>query len=137
MYTTLGNISYSRYDTTGIYMIYVETVKEISGLCVCSQKVSLKERVFSSPRSSGTKGKGSPQHGKWKTLRLQEEVSAAGLCLDHADLCITAWGNNCSAAEHILQRCICRGPKSQTFRFQNVLPHRCFNRVLAWVKNQT
>uniref|UniRef100_A0A4W6FJI8 Potassium voltage-gated channel subfamily Q member 2 n=1 Tax=Lates calcarifer TaxID=8187 RepID=A0A4W6FJI8_LATCA len=27
-----------------------------------SQKVSLKERVFSSPRSSGTKGKGSPQH---------------------------------------------------------------------------
>ncbi|XP_062271166.1 LOW QUALITY PROTEIN: potassium voltage-gated channel subfamily KQT member 2-like [Scomber scombrus] len=26
------------------------------------QKVSLKERVFSSPRSSGTKGKGSPQH---------------------------------------------------------------------------
>ncbi|XP_005948224.1 potassium voltage-gated channel subfamily KQT member 2 isoform X1 [Haplochromis burtoni] len=28
-----------------------------------SQKVSLKERVFSSPRSSGTKGKGSPQHG--------------------------------------------------------------------------
>ncbi|CDQ72434.1 unnamed protein product [Oncorhynchus mykiss] len=26
-----------------------------------SQKVSLKERVFSSPRSSGTKGKGSPQ----------------------------------------------------------------------------
>uniref|UniRef100_A0A3Q1BRP4 Potassium voltage-gated channel, KQT-like subfamily, member 2b n=1 Tax=Amphiprion ocellaris TaxID=80972 RepID=A0A3Q1BRP4_AMPOC len=27
------------------------------------QKVSLKERVFSSPRSSGTKGKGSPQHG--------------------------------------------------------------------------
>ncbi len=31
--------------------------------CPCSQKVSLKERVFSSPRSSGTKGKGSPQHG--------------------------------------------------------------------------
>ncbi|XP_061641498.1 potassium voltage-gated channel subfamily KQT member 2 isoform X4 [Phyllopteryx taeniolatus] len=41
-------------------------------LCLCrkdvqpepspSQKVSLKERVFSSPRSSGTKGKGSPQH---------------------------------------------------------------------------
>uniref|UniRef100_A0A8D0AFA2 Potassium voltage-gated channel subfamily Q member 2 n=1 Tax=Sander lucioperca TaxID=283035 RepID=A0A8D0AFA2_SANLU len=30
------------------------------GLCPCSQKVSLKERVFSSPRSSGTKGKGSP-----------------------------------------------------------------------------
>ncbi|XP_077459170.1 potassium voltage-gated channel subfamily KQT member 2-like isoform X2 [Stigmatopora argus] len=29
-----------------------------------SQKVSLKERVFSSPRSSGTKGKGSPQHGE-------------------------------------------------------------------------
>uniref|UniRef100_UPI0037E7008C potassium voltage-gated channel subfamily KQT member 2 isoform X2 n=1 Tax=Semicossyphus pulcher TaxID=241346 RepID=UPI0037E7008C len=28
-----------------------------------SQKVSLKERVFSSPRSSGNKGKGSPQHG--------------------------------------------------------------------------
>ncbi|KAF0034653.1 hypothetical protein F2P81_012411 [Scophthalmus maximus] len=28
-----------------------------------SQKVSLKERVFSSPRSSVTKGKGSPQHG--------------------------------------------------------------------------
>ncbi|XP_078139677.1 potassium voltage-gated channel subfamily KQT member 2 isoform X5 [Centroberyx gerrardi] len=28
-----------------------------------SQKVSLKERVFSSPRSSGTKGKGSPQNG--------------------------------------------------------------------------
>ncbi|XP_034722298.1 potassium voltage-gated channel subfamily KQT member 2-like [Etheostoma cragini] len=28
-----------------------------------SQKVSLKERVFSSPRSSGTKGKCSPQHG--------------------------------------------------------------------------
>ncbi|XP_016892419.1 potassium voltage-gated channel subfamily KQT member 2 isoform X2 [Cynoglossus semilaevis] len=27
-----------------------------------SQKVSLKERVFSSPRSSGNKGKGSPQH---------------------------------------------------------------------------
>ncbi|XP_055364834.1 potassium voltage-gated channel subfamily KQT member 2 isoform X3 [Betta splendens] len=27
-----------------------------------SQKVSLKERVFSSPRSSGTKGKGSPQN---------------------------------------------------------------------------
>uniref|UniRef100_A0A1A8NH29 Potassium voltage-gated channel, KQT-like subfamily, member 2 n=1 Tax=Nothobranchius rachovii TaxID=451742 RepID=A0A1A8NH29_9TELE len=27
-----------------------------------SQKVSLKERVFSSPRSSGTKGKSSPQH---------------------------------------------------------------------------
>uniref|UniRef100_A0A8C5G8W8 Potassium voltage-gated channel subfamily KQT member 2-like n=1 Tax=Gouania willdenowi TaxID=441366 RepID=A0A8C5G8W8_GOUWI len=27
-----------------------------------SQKVSLKERVFSSPRSSGIKGKGSPQH---------------------------------------------------------------------------
>ncbi|XP_072237458.1 potassium voltage-gated channel subfamily KQT member 2 isoform X4 [Leuresthes tenuis] len=27
-----------------------------------SHKVSLKERVFSSPRSSGTKGKGSPQH---------------------------------------------------------------------------
>ncbi|XP_075993829.1 potassium voltage-gated channel subfamily KQT member 2-like [Genypterus blacodes] len=27
-----------------------------------SQKVSLKERVFSSPRSSGSKGKGSPQH---------------------------------------------------------------------------
>ncbi|KAM4588070.1 potassium voltage-gated channel subfamily KQT member 2-like isoform 4-T4 [Odontesthes bonariensis] len=27
-----------------------------------SSKVSLKERVFSSPRSSGTKGKGSPQH---------------------------------------------------------------------------
>lgn len=26
-----------------------------------SQKVSLKERVFSSPRSSGTKGKSSPQ----------------------------------------------------------------------------
>ncbi|KAJ8260073.1 hypothetical protein GJAV_G00176760 [Gymnothorax javanicus] len=26
-----------------------------------SQKVSLKERVFSSPRSSGNKGKGSPQ----------------------------------------------------------------------------
>uniref|UniRef100_A0A3B4ZUE6 Potassium voltage-gated channel subfamily KQT member 2-like n=1 Tax=Stegastes partitus TaxID=144197 RepID=A0A3B4ZUE6_9TELE len=30
--------------------------------CFGSQKVSLKERVFSSPRSSGTKGKGSPQH---------------------------------------------------------------------------
>ncbi|RVE72497.1 hypothetical protein OJAV_G00042300 [Oryzias javanicus] len=28
-----------------------------------SQKVSLKERVFSSPRNSATKGKGSPQHG--------------------------------------------------------------------------
>uniref|UniRef100_A0A8C5ELB5 Potassium voltage-gated channel subfamily KQT member 2-like n=1 Tax=Gouania willdenowi TaxID=441366 RepID=A0A8C5ELB5_GOUWI len=30
-----------------------------------SQKVSLKERVFSSPRSSGIKGKGSPQHGQF------------------------------------------------------------------------
>uniref|UniRef100_A0A8C6LZB4 Potassium voltage-gated channel subfamily Q member 2 n=1 Tax=Nothobranchius furzeri TaxID=105023 RepID=A0A8C6LZB4_NOTFU len=29
-----------------------------------SQKVSLKERVFSSPRSSGTKGKSSPQHAQ-------------------------------------------------------------------------
>uniref|UniRef100_A0AAR2J1P7 Potassium voltage-gated channel, KQT-like subfamily, member 2b n=1 Tax=Pygocentrus nattereri TaxID=42514 RepID=A0AAR2J1P7_PYGNA len=29
---------------------------------LCSQKVSLKERVFSSPRSSGAKGKGSPQN---------------------------------------------------------------------------
>ena len=34
-------------------------------LSVCSQKVSLKERVFSSPRSSGTKGKGSPQNGEY------------------------------------------------------------------------
>ncbi|XP_055364836.1 potassium voltage-gated channel subfamily KQT member 2 isoform X5 [Betta splendens] len=33
-----------------------------------SQKVSLKERVFSSPRSSGTKGKGSPQNGKCHNL---------------------------------------------------------------------
>lgn len=33
------------------------------GSLFSSQKVSLKERVFSSPRSSGTKGKGSPQHG--------------------------------------------------------------------------
>ncbi|KAJ0068384.1 hypothetical protein NL108_005968, partial [Boleophthalmus pectinirostris] len=35
---------------------------ERSCFFLCSQKVSLKERVFSSPRSSGTKGKGSPQH---------------------------------------------------------------------------
>uniref|UniRef100_A0A8C6LYZ8 Potassium voltage-gated channel subfamily Q member 2 n=1 Tax=Nothobranchius furzeri TaxID=105023 RepID=A0A8C6LYZ8_NOTFU len=36
-----------------------------SMLCrLCSQKVSLKERVFSSPRSSGTKGKSSPQHAQ-------------------------------------------------------------------------
>ncbi|KAK1901691.1 Potassium voltage-gated channel subfamily KQT member 2 [Dissostichus eleginoides] len=36
-----------------------------------SQKVSLKERVFSSPRSSGTKGKGSPQNvlGSVQALR--------------------------------------------------------------------
>uniref|UniRef100_A0A667YWE9 Potassium voltage-gated channel subfamily Q member 2 n=1 Tax=Myripristis murdjan TaxID=586833 RepID=A0A667YWE9_9TELE len=34
-----------------------------------SQKVSLKERVFSSPRSSGTKGKGSPQQGGSPALR--------------------------------------------------------------------
>uniref|UniRef100_A0A4W5KJZ9 Potassium voltage-gated channel, KQT-like subfamily, member 2b n=1 Tax=Hucho hucho TaxID=62062 RepID=A0A4W5KJZ9_9TELE len=33
-----------------------------------SQKVSLKERVFSSPRSSGTKGKGSPQ-GQGQPIR--------------------------------------------------------------------
>ncbi|XP_055016546.1 potassium voltage-gated channel subfamily KQT member 2 isoform X2 [Boleophthalmus pectinirostris] len=42
-----------------------------------SQKVSLKERVFSSPRSSGTKGKGSPQHGKWR-----ENYSTGGTHLD-------------------------------------------------------
>ncbi|XP_054472699.1 potassium voltage-gated channel subfamily KQT member 2 [Anoplopoma fimbria] len=34
-----------------------------------SQKVSLKEWVFSSPRSSGTKGKGSPQNGGVQALR--------------------------------------------------------------------
>uniref|UniRef100_H3CBD5 Potassium voltage-gated channel subfamily Q member 2 n=1 Tax=Tetraodon nigroviridis TaxID=99883 RepID=H3CBD5_TETNG len=38
-----------------------------------SQKVSLKERVFSSPRSSGTKGKGSPQHG-WSVLRRSPSI---------------------------------------------------------------
>ncbi|XP_061147038.1 potassium voltage-gated channel subfamily KQT member 2 [Syngnathus typhle] len=37
--------------------------KEVQSEPSPSQKVSLKERVFSSPRSSGTKGKGSPQHG--------------------------------------------------------------------------
>ncbi|XP_049590215.1 potassium voltage-gated channel subfamily KQT member 2 isoform X2 [Syngnathus scovelli] len=36
--------------------------KEVQSEPSPSQKVSLKERVFSSPRSSGTKGKGSPQH---------------------------------------------------------------------------
>ncbi|MBN3310360.1 KCNQ2 protein, partial [Amia calva] len=48
---------------------FFSELKEISckeTLCGCcpgktSQKVSLKERVFSSPRSSGAKGKGSPQ----------------------------------------------------------------------------
>lgn len=40
-----------------------------------SQKVSLKERVFSSPRSSGTKGKGSPQHGGSLTSDSQTVVS--------------------------------------------------------------
>uniref|UniRef100_A0A3Q3BUV4 Potassium voltage-gated channel, KQT-like subfamily, member 2b n=1 Tax=Haplochromis burtoni TaxID=8153 RepID=A0A3Q3BUV4_HAPBU len=39
----------------------LRNLKNKSGLSF-SQKVSLKERVFSSPRSSGTKGKGSPQH---------------------------------------------------------------------------
>lgn len=47
-------------------------------LRLCSQKVSLKERVFSSPRSSGTKGKGSPQHGGcsvryWYTSSLYDD----------------------------------------------------------------
>uniref|UniRef100_A0A3Q0S0W4 Potassium voltage-gated channel subfamily Q member 2 n=1 Tax=Amphilophus citrinellus TaxID=61819 RepID=A0A3Q0S0W4_AMPCI len=42
----------------------LRNLKNKSGLSFRSesQKVSLKERVFSSPRSSGTKGKGSPQH---------------------------------------------------------------------------
>ncbi|XP_053723103.1 potassium voltage-gated channel subfamily KQT member 2-like isoform X1 [Synchiropus splendidus] len=35
-----------------------------------SQKVSLKERVFSSPRGSCTKGKGSPQHGECGCLLI-------------------------------------------------------------------
>ncbi|XP_047188587.1 potassium voltage-gated channel subfamily KQT member 2-like isoform X3 [Scophthalmus maximus] len=39
----------------------LRNLKNKSGLSF-SQKVSLKERVFSSPRSSVTKGKGSPQH---------------------------------------------------------------------------
>lgn len=42
----------------------VQIQLHVSVFCPCSQKVSLKERVFSSPRSSGTKGKGSPQHGE-------------------------------------------------------------------------
>uniref|UniRef100_A0A3Q3WQH6 Uncharacterized protein n=1 Tax=Mola mola TaxID=94237 RepID=A0A3Q3WQH6_MOLML len=45
----------------------LRNLKNKSGLSFRS--ADLKERVFSSPRSSGTKGKGSPQHGGVQVLR--------------------------------------------------------------------
>ncbi|TNM88348.1 hypothetical protein fugu_004602 [Takifugu bimaculatus] len=54
----------------------LRNLKNKSGLSFRSdiQKVSLKERVFSSPRSSGTKGKGSPQHGGIQVLRRSPSI---------------------------------------------------------------
>ncbi|KAF3855587.1 hypothetical protein F7725_016310 [Dissostichus mawsoni] len=49
----------SRSDLSSTFDYYERT----GSAPMYSQKVSLKERVFSSPRSSGTKGKGSPQNG--------------------------------------------------------------------------
>lgn len=67
--------------------------------CPLSQKVSLKERVFSSPRSSGTKGKGSPQHGgsvqRWKldrqTDRKQGNLFIISVCAEQFPLAVLEW----------------------------------------------
>uniref|UniRef100_A0A3Q2QDH9 Potassium voltage-gated channel subfamily Q member 2 n=1 Tax=Fundulus heteroclitus TaxID=8078 RepID=A0A3Q2QDH9_FUNHE len=57
----------------------LRNLKNKSGLSfrfffLCSQKVSLKERVFSSPRSSGTKGKSSPQHALRRSPSMEPSL---------------------------------------------------------------
>uniref|UniRef100_A0A671UY76 Potassium voltage-gated channel subfamily Q member 2 n=1 Tax=Sparus aurata TaxID=8175 RepID=A0A671UY76_SPAAU len=60
----------SRTDLTSTWDYYERTVS----VPMYSHSV-LKERVFSSPRSSGTKGKGSPQHGLGNVQALRRSPS--------------------------------------------------------------
>ncbi|PWA13852.1 hypothetical protein CCH79_00019197 [Gambusia affinis] len=61
MYSRLTRLLVCRLIPPLNQLDLLRNLKNKSGLSF-SQKVSLKERVFSSPRSSGTKGKSSPQH---------------------------------------------------------------------------